>query len=228
MTPIYIGPSWAARSFDTYDDTDTEITNIAKELKLEVIDLATPAHTNYRLLRKLQSHLINNPNHKNRPIIWFYSDPILDAWWYEDCPMENIIQTKEWRNIRESVNVKILQELSELNHPIALIGSHSDVWNCNHPNIEVIHPSWQKFLADTCNIRLNLGWSADVAHRIIVGNPHIRPDYDIVDAVSDTFGSWHKLEMYNLFQNVHPNIRGNKLFAQEIKHNLFSWLSKFN
>jgi len=71
MTPIYIGPSWAARSFDTYDDTDTEITNIAKELKLEVIDLATPAHTNYKLLKKLQSHLINNPNHKIDPSFGF-------------------------------------------------------------------------------------------------------------------------------------------------------------
>ena len=55
MTPIYIGPSWAARSYDTYDDTDTVTTNIAKELELEVIDLATPGYTNYQLLKKLQS-----------------------------------------------------------------------------------------------------------------------------------------------------------------------------
>jgi hypothetical protein len=228
MTPIYIGPSWAARSYDTYDDTDIEITNIAKELELDVINLATPGYTNYQLLQKLQLHLVKNPDHKNRPIIWFYSDPILDSWWYEDCPMETVIQLKEWRNIRESTNVKILEEFSKLDHPIALIGSHSDVWNCNHPNIEVIHPSWQKFLANECNIRLDIGWCADVAHRFIVSNPQIKPDYDMVDAVSETFGSWRKLEMYNLFQNVHPNIRGNKLFAQEIKQNLFNWLSKFN
>jgi hypothetical protein len=228
MTPIYIGPSWAARSYDTYDDTDTVTTNVAKELELVVIDLATPGYTNYQLLKKLQSHLKDNPDHKNRPIIWFYCDPILDSWWYDDCPMEQLIQSKEWQGIRESTNIKILEEFSRLDHPIALIGSHSDVWNCDHSNIQVIHPSWQKFLANTCDVRLDLGWGANVAHRFIVANPQIKPDYNIVDAVSDTFSSWHKLEMHNLFQNVHPNIRGNKLFAQEIKHDLFNWLSKFN
>jgi hypothetical protein len=227
MKPIYIGPSWAVRSFDTPDDTDTEITSIAKELELDVINLSSLGHSNRMLLQKLKSYLKQNPQAKSNPIIWFYSEPFIDAWWYEDCPEETFIQSPDWYELRSSTNKKILKEIANLNHPIALIGAHSDIVDCDHSNIEVIHPSWQKFLASTCDVELDCGWGAEIAHRIISNNPGIKPSYGIVDAVTDTFNSWHRLEMNHLFQICHPNILGNQLFAKEIKDSLFGWLSKY-
>jgi hypothetical protein len=227
MKPIYIGPSWAVRSYNTPDDTDTEITSIAKELQLDTINLATCGYSNRLLLQKLQKYLKNNPQYKNSPIIWFYSEPFTDSWWYENCPEETFIQSPDWREIRSSTNKKILQEIANLDHPIALIGSHSDIFDCNHPNIEVIHPSWQKFLTNICNVQLDMGWGAEIAHKIIISNPSIKPSHSLVDAVCDTFSSWHKLEMNSLFQICHTNILGNQLFAKELKDPLFKWLAKY-
>jgi len=138
-----------------------------------------------------------------------------------------LIQSPDWNEIRSSTNKKILKEISELDHPVVLIGAHSDIFDCNHSNITVIHPSWQKFLADTCGVKLNFGWGAEVAHKFIISNPDIKPSYSIVDAISDTFNSWHKLEMNHLFQICHPNVLGNRLFAKEIKDPLFNWLEKY-
>ena len=227
MKSIYIGPSWAERSFNTNDDTDTEITSIAKELGLDTVNLAKRGYTNRMLLQKLQSYLEKNPQSKGSPIIWFYSEPLSDAWWYENCVEEKFIQSSNWLEIRASTNKKILKEISELDHPIALIGAHSDIVDCNHSNITVIHPSWQKFLAGTCDVKLDCGWGAEVAHKIIISSPDVKPSYSIVDAITDTFNGWHKLEMNHLFQICHPNILGNQLFAKEIKDPLFDWLKKY-
>ena len=226
MKPIYIGPSWAVRSFNTPDDTDTEITSIDRELELDSINLAKSGHSNRMLLQRLQSYLEKNPQAKGSPIIWFYSEPFTDAWWYENCSPEILVQSNNWTDIRSSTNNKILKEIANLDHPIALIGAHSDIVDCYHSNITVLHPSWQKFLAGTCNVKLDLGWGAEVAHRIIISNLYIKPSHDIVDVITDTFKSWHKLEMNHLFQICHPNILGNQLFAKEIKDPLFNWLAK--
>jgi hypothetical protein len=228
MNILYLGPSWAMRSYNTPNNTDTEITNIAQELQLDVIPMAEEGGSNRFLLKKLHRHLKNNPQHKHVPIIWFYAEPFLDSWWYDDCVLEKFIQTPNWNEIRSSTNQKILKEIAELDHPVALIGSHSDIFDCNHSNISVIHPSWQKFLAGTCNIKFDRGWGAEVAHKSIISNPDVKPSYSLVDAITETFNSWHKFEMNHLFQICHPNILGNKLFAQEIKTPLFNWLNKID
>jgi hypothetical protein len=138
------------------------------------------------------------------------------------------IQSPDWNEIRSSTNKKILKEIADLDHPIALIGSQSDIVDCDYSNIEVIHPSWQKFLASTCDVQLDMGWGAEIAHKIIISNPSLKPGHSMVDAISDTFSSWHKLEMNFLFQICHANVLGNQLFAKEIKDPLFNWLAKYN
>ena len=226
MKSIYIGPSWAERSFNTPDDTDTEITSIAKELDLDIVNLAQGGYSNRMLLQKLQSYLEKNPQFKGSPIIWFYSEPFMDAWWYENCDGPTFLQSQDWMQIRSSTNQKILQEIGSLDHPVALIGSGSDIFDCDQSNITVIHPSWQKFLASKCDARLDYGWGAEIAHKLIISNPDIKPSHSIVDAITDTFNIWHKLEMNHLFQICHPNILGNKLFAKEIENPLINWLQK--
>ena len=107
MKSIYIGPSWAERSFNTPDDTDTEITSIAKELDLDIVNLAQGGYSNRMLLQKLQSYLEKNPQFKGSPIIWFYSEPFMDAWWYENCDGPTFLQSQDWMQIRSSTNQKI-------------------------------------------------------------------------------------------------------------------------
>jgi hypothetical protein len=228
MKPIYIGPSWAVRSFDTPDGNDQETTNLAQEWNIGVQNLAEHAFSNWMLLGKIRSYVKDNPQESQTPIIWVYGEPLLDTWVYQDTPIEQALTRDDWWQMRERVNQQILQDISELGNPVALIGAHSDIVDCDHPNITVIHPSWQKFLGEQIGIYIKAGWGAEVAHRFIVTDRSIKPSHSVIDAVSELFLQWHKLEMHGLFQICHASLLGNKLFAKAIESDVKKWLSQFS
>lgn len=228
MQFIYIGPSWANRSFDTPDDTDSEITSLIKEWNLEPINLSQCAFTNGMLLEKIKSFFNKNPYARSIPIVWLYAEPLTDSYRYGEPPVEEILEREDWWEIRKRVSNHILDDIAALGNPVALIGSHSDVPDCDHKNITVLHPSWQKFLAKETGGNLENGWGGDVAHRLIMSDQRIKPSHSIVDAIVDLFAHWHRLELHGVFQICHPNVRGNKIFAQAIESDVKNWLSKFH
>ena len=157
---LYIGSSWAYRSFDTANGEETDYTNLYKELELDVIDLSKPGASNLRLLEKIKHY-----DRDYDGIIWVYAEPILDLSLSEK---ERLFKSEDFWQLRAELNHKILIAIAGINKPVALIGGHSDIVDCDHANITVIHPSWQKFLAEYSNIELDHGWGSEVAHRIIL------------------------------------------------------------
>ena len=109
--------------------------------------------------------------------------------------------------------------------PVGLIGAHSDIFDCDYENIEIIHPSWQKFLGNIAGIEIKNGWGAEVAHRWLVYEfPNSSICKEAVEMISENLDAWIKLELNNLFYQVHPNRRGNILFANEIKSKVNSFM----
>lgn len=217
---LYVGPSWANRSYDTPMGDETDYTNIYRELKLDVVDLSLKCSSNLNFLERLDKNKAGNYKQKYKGIIWVYCEPLLDVINKQVC-----LESENFWNLRSECNQYILNQINNLDVPVAIIGAHSDIVDCNYSNITVIHPSWQKFLADYCNFNLTHGWGCEVGHRFIVEEfPDAKPSKSAVDYISDTWASWCKLDLNRVFCWCHPNRLGTELFANEIKSNLLSWV----
>jgi hypothetical protein len=217
---LYIGPSWAARSYDTVEGSESEFTNLIKELELDVdvIDLSKRGLTNNDCLMR-----INKINTPFKGIIWVYCEPIEEV---SHNLKQSLIESNNFWAIREKINQRIMSSINALNCPVALIGAHSDVGIKDYKNITVIHPSWQKFLANEVGVELNHGWGAEIAHRIAMYEfPKSRPSREFIDYTSDTLRAWNQMEMLGVFRGVHPNRKGNEIFAKEIKSNIQSFIN---
>ena len=227
---LYVGPSWANRSFDTPEGDESEYTNLAQELNISVDNFSKSALTNLAII----NHIIpKNYKELYQGIIWVYSEPIGDLSSLHRYTTDlnyitpkTFIESEDFWEMRKETNRYILKEMSKINCPIGLIGAHSDIENCNHSNITVIHPSWQKFLAQYTSVTLEDGWGAEVAHRYIMTEyKDITPSHNIVNKISDTFAAWHKMELHRVFNWCHPNKKGNELFAKEIKSSVQSFIN---
>ena len=226
---LYLGPSWAARSFDTPEGSESDYTNLSIELNIDVDNRAKLGLSNLSIINQIPS----NYEELYKGIIWVYAEPIGDLTNLKQYTSNlnsitptSFIESENFWEMRKDINKYILNEMSNINCPIGLIGGHSDVEDCTHSNITVIHPSWQKFLADTMNVKLDHGWGAEVAHRyILTENKDVTPSYNLIDKVSDTFSAWHKLELHRVFNWCHPNRKGNELFAKEIKNSIQSFIN---
>jgi hypothetical protein len=221
----YIGPSWAARSYDTPDGSESDYINLLSEWDVAATDLSQGGTSNFTNIRRIMSQ-----NQKYDGIIWVYSEPIAD---YDEftggssCgPTTELFESEDFWALREACNQYTLSNIAKLNCPVALIGASSDIINCHYDNITIIHPSWQKFLADATGIILEYGWGADVAHSFLMEKrvDRLQPSKNLVDLISDTLRDWHKLELNGVFTWCHPNRRGTELFATETKPAIMSWI----
>lgn len=220
---LYVGPSWAYRSYDTPNGSESDYTNLIQELNLSVVNLSKPGASNIEML-----DIVNNYKEDYSAIIWILAEPLTDLAW-DQTKIKNVFESDHFWEIRLELMQNTFKRISSVGCPVALIGGHSDVIDCNHNNITVIHPSWQKFLADSVNAKLEHGWGAEVAHRILMTEAQdIVPSMSVVDLVSDTFKSWHTMELKRVFNWCHPNKNGNKLFAKEIAKSLNTWISSIH
>lgn len=223
MTYIYTGPSWA---FSSYDPPGIAHTSLAKEWGLDYVNLSKPGSS---ILDRIKA--IRSCNKSTLPIIFVYNEPLLDLTTITGLTLDNLIQRSDWTDVRNECNRYCLNEINNLKRPVLLIGAHSDITDCNYPNITIGHPSWQKFIAaeagltikdgninvmmdDGGNYSFNLCWGAEIVHKFIHEFPNLRPSTEIVNAVWDIFFFWQCLEKSNLFFEVHPNRRATKLYAK--------------
>jgi len=227
---LYVGPSWAVRDFNS---TDTQLTNslqstytnIKKECNLKVTDLSEYGASNFDMLDKIKSHSGYDG------IVWVYCEPIHDLELLNICSKQEFLTSPDFWNMRALANKHTLDEMNNLNIPIGLIGSHSDIFDCNHRNLTIIHDSWQLFLIDSINYdyvdvgRGFQGWGADVAHRWMA-QYRINPSKEITDKITDTFFLWSLLIEKDLFWEVHPSRKGNELFSKKINKPLHLWIDK--
>jgi len=225
---LYVGASWASRSYDNPDGSETDFTSLYKELELEkfnVINLAFPGTSNQYFLDQLiyKDDPTGYKEHYDA-IIWVYCEPLIELQIQQK--MQEFLESENFWNMRSEANKKILDQIAQLDKPVALIGSASDIVDCAHKNITVIHPSWQKFLADIANVDLKYGgWAADAAHaELVTTYKNVVPSKGIVEAITEQFSAWRKLQYHRLFCWCHPNKKGNELFAKEIKNSVYSWI----
>lgn len=225
---MYIGPSWALRSFaipgenppTSNDVLGLDYTNLAHELELDVINLAEFGFSNLTCYNRI----LNYPKPYDG-VVWIYCEPIRDLGYNNSATIQDFITSANFWEIRKNINDVILKKMAELECPIALIGGHSDIEDCNYSNITVIDSSWQQFLAREADVDLPVGWGADVAHwKMFTKYPNLHPSKPLVELVCDTLDSWNKLQKKDLFMWVHPNRRATELFAGHIKSRLNTWL----
>lgn len=224
---LYVGSSWAARSFTKhYEERPTatdrlgiDYTNLAHELGLDVVNLSQFSISNLSCCNLIQQY-----DQPYDGVVWVYCEPIKDLGYNNISSIKEFLQSPNFWSIRQNINSVILKKMSELDCPIALIGGASDVETADYDNLTVIHPSWQKFLAETAGVDLEHGWSADIAHHEMGLYPRIHPSAGLVDLMTDTFDAWKKLEKKDIFINTHPNVNGTQLFAGHIKSSLNTWL----
>jgi len=223
MSFIYTGPSWAASSYPL----GPAATNLAKEWGIPCIDYSMPASS---VLDCIKSFRIKS----STPIVWVYNEPLNCLSEATGLTKAQLIQRSDWRNVWEDCNQFCLKAINDLNRPVLLIGSHSDIVNCDYSNITIGHTSWQKFLAQQAGmpltnqsiyVKMDDGgdftvqncWGAEVIHRFMHEHPDVTPSTEITNAVWDIFFFWKELEKANLFYEVHPNKQGNELFAEFLK-----------
>lgn len=219
----YIGPSWAVRSFDTPHGDEENYTNLAMELGLDVVNLAKFGDSNLGCLKRL---LDKQKETKFDAVIWIYCNILGNIPHLSSMTKRQFIESENFWSIREEANQQILAKINNLPCPVALIGAHSDIVNCNHNNITVIHPSWQQWLAGQVGVNLSLGWEAEVAHRWILEDERgARPSRELVFKTSETLRAWNKMDTLGVFNFCHPNRKGNELFAKEIKPSVYSFIN---
>jgi hypothetical protein len=224
MIPLYVGASWAHRSYNTDDESEDWHTSIRKETRINILDLSVPGTSNRWHIENIKS----NPAYQNRPILWIYCEPLFDLTYYTGMTEVDLIEKEDWLDVRKYVNQKILEEIDTLEVPVGLVGSHSDVFDCNRKNLEVLLSSYQKTLCDIAGTQYDfLGWGPERLHKAILNNGNRRPSYSLVNEMSKTFAGWKRLEILGLFYNVHPNRGGVELFSNILAPHLQEWCSKF-
>jgi hypothetical protein len=233
MRFVYTGPSWAASSYPI----GIESTNLAKEWRLQHTNCAIPASTVLTCIDAVKL----TPT--SLPLVWVYNEPLGCLKEATGLTKAQLIQRSDWKDIWEECNQFCLKKIASLNRPVLLIGGHSDIVNCEYSNITVGIASWQKFLAKSANmtiedqavhVKMDDGsdfkvqhcWGAEVTHRFMHENSDIKPSIEITNAVWDIFFFWKELEKSNLFHDVHPNKRGNELFASFLKPTIVKFLEE--
>jgi hypothetical protein len=232
MNFTYTGPSWAASSYPIEDATAT---NLAKLWNIPYLDQSRPGSSVLPCVKMIKKEK------SSAPIVWIYNEPLGDLVEITSIGYKEFLARPDWKDIRKECNQYCLTAISSLNRPVLLIGAHSDIVDCNHANITVGHHSWQKFLADQAdmitrkgkiNVKMDDGgsfsfrncWGAEVIHRKMHSWPDISPDSELVNNIWDIFFFWKALEKADLFYEVHPNRRGNMLFAEHLKPTVIKFL----
>lgn len=231
---LYVGPSWAKRNYEPNDPPNLrlekypEYTNIKKECNLDVIDLAQYGASNFDMLKNVREFT------KYDGIIWIYCEPIIDIEKLGITTKTKFLTSENFWALRNSTNNILLDEINNLKKPVALIGSHSDIYKkqiSEFTNLTVIYESWQKFLVNHIEYdyldrwKDKEGWGAEVAH-LWLHETKARPSKQLVYKIDDTFFIWSLLEKHNLFYQTHPTKQGIVLFSKVIKPILDNWLKK--
>ena len=232
MSFVYTGPSWAASSFPL----DGQTTSLAKEWGFPCINQSRVATTILDQLKFI-------PKNNTKPIVWVYGEPLFSYEEITGVSISDLIKRADWDVVRKQCNDFCLDAINALGVPVLIIGAHSDIVDCNYNNITVAHPSWQRYLAeqanmvvhnnkifvemdDGSNFIIDICWGAEVLHRFMHEHPEVTPSHEVTTAIWDIFFFWKELEKADLFFDVHPNYRGNKLFAEHLKPTVAKFLQE--
>jgi hypothetical protein len=229
MSPqfVYTGPSWAERSYDDPSKL-VEPTNLAQQWGIECVDLSLAGASVMSTADAVENYFKTSPR---LPIVWIYNEPILNIGDTTGLTEQEFLCSSDWENIWMHCNKKCLQRIASLGCPVLLIGAHSDIVDCDYPNITVAHPSWQKWLAEKAgfdvtnnqihvkmykggNFNFEHCWGAEIVQAYIFNNPNIDPPDGLVKSVWDIMEFWRQLSRTGLFSGCHPTRLAHEEFAK--------------
>lgn len=227
---IYSGPSWAAQSYNTPQGDEDNTTSLLKEwglgkIAINVSQRSSNCLEQYERFKDL-----------NLPIIYVSCEPLsvfnhnpnyLDL--YSDSGIDSVWSMRARRDKQFMDRLSILSK----SNPVAVIGAHSD-FSYVPDNITVIDSSWQNFLRQESDLDTGYNWGAEVLHtQLRLSNNENMLDIKknnresvelFVDKIWNQFEIWKKLEKNKLFCCVHPNKRGNEIYAKHTLGNVREFL----
>lgn len=239
---IYSGPSWAFQSFDTPQGHEPNTTNLLKEWGLENIAVnisnrssnANAEYSKFTGQTQVFTPEINGTFDLSLPIIYVMCEPLsifnatpnyLDK--YFDSGINSV-----W-DMRTRRDKYFMERLSKLDNRVAVIGAHADVSDVPD-NVTIIDSSWQNFLRQEAGLDTGYNWGVEVLHTQLCLSNNIdmlkmsyrnRKNVELfVDKFWNQFDIWKQLEKKKLFCDVHPNKRGNKLYAKHTLNNVQEFL----
>jgi hypothetical protein len=165
------------------------------------------------------------------PIVWVYSEPGRDYGLITGNPELEWIQKENYFEIRPELDKITLNRIrNTLTNPITLIGGLSDVDTelANQVGIDVLHPSWQSWIATTLNSQwFKFGWGAsDVGWRL--HHNGIVPSRALTFAWDDLIKEWCWWEENGYFCHEHPTPQAHQEFAKSLEANLIKWLMHYD
>jgi len=240
MHTLYLGPSWAVQSFESFNGDDDLIkTNLAKELGLSNFTQIADCNTsNLQQLTRAVKFMEENPNLAPFQILFVMAGSLTDGYYYYNLSPEDFaykfLKSDDPIGIVKNLECIFYEQLSMLNVPVGLIGGHVDVMNFNFPsNITVIHQSWQNFLGSQCGLGNFIGWQGEIANLWLQGRLEydvyidtVMPSKQVVFELDRLMSAWTTIGLNGkLWCGVHPNILGNQLFAKEIANSFNQWIN---
>jgi len=224
---LYTGPSWAALSYDVPGGDWNNYTNLLKEWNLDLVNSSLRGSSNISCLRR-----IKKIDKKIDKIIWIYCEPLVsirqgsrykEQSYHDSKQCIRFLTCNDPYDFRCNLAEKELKEISMLDIPIGLIGSHSDVFEetLNFNNLFMLEQSWQKFM---CN-SVQHGWGVEVANNMILEYTEIKPSVQVVDYVYNQWPYWKQMEQDNLFCGNHPNRKSTEEFAKHTKPNVVEFIN---
>lgn len=232
MTYIFAGDSWALKgftdenhAFGNDDPMDGDI-RLADYWGLPYINCLRPGRGNLSILDRFLDMKID----PTVPIVWVYTEPGRDYGKITGNPEFEWIQSEDIFKIREELDAITLKTIREkIKNPVGLIGGLSDI---NVPlaeslDFKVLHPSWQKWTAETLQSQwFTFGWGAsDIGWRADYNN--IKPSKAAIFAWDEQIKEWCWWAEQGYFCHEHPSPKSNEEFANFLKPSVLEWLKQY-
>lgn len=148
---IYVGPSWAARSYDTALGTEKTFTNLQQQWGIPCIDLSCRGQSNKESLQRILDQ------NADLPVIFIIADPLMDIelnrpQYFNNISnkqlIEDFLTSKKCHDVRLEILEHTLDKFNDLGLRIGIIGAHTDIHDIKKKNITVLNNSWQSFLGN--------------------------------------------------------------------------------
>jgi len=228
MNIIFAGDSWALKGF-TFENFDKGNDNplpgderMADHWPWSYLLCIAPGQGNLTVMDR-----IIQANRPELPVIWIWTEPGRDqmrvtgkdpfAW----MKSENIWQV---RHSLADITMGMIRRT--LPNPIGLIGGLSDIEIdlAKKHGFDVIHPSWQKWIANTLHSKwFKFGWGAsDIGWRSVYHD--VTPSKTATFAWDEQIKEWCWWQDQGYFCHEHPSLIANVEFAQYLLPNITEWI----
>lgn len=228
MKYIFAGDSWALKGYteDNYQQGNLPMPDdvrLADHWPWQYQHCLTPGQGNLACLQKLKQ--MNTD--ADVPVIWVFTEPGRDYKLLTGCSEFGWIESEEIFEIRKQLSKQTFARIkNELPNPVAFIGGLADidVEQAKMHGFEVLHPSWQHWIAEKLNSQwFSIGWGAsDVGWRTHSNN--VIPSKTAAFAWDEQIKEWCWWADQGYFCHEHPSPMANAEFAEHLYPTVKQWL----